>query len=1134
MEYSFVQKEISDITRQVKESLACQTIDFSQACDTFFSFRMALLFEMNGAPELADEWLEKAIEQGSAEAKIKKAHRLYFQGDHEAARRLYKESADAGVSAGFFYLAVMSYNAGQEEEAFHSLISAKELCNPEARRILSYLADTDASARDLLDKLYFKRQQECSELPAEIILGEPLQKKQILPKELAPILRTNEIRCEFFDTILPPPVAIPDESLLISREDSAFLLKLGGMFWIGNKVRENRAAAIRCFRLAAAEDMPVADYCSGLLLLSSVSPDDPDFPTAVDYMLSTARKGNIAGAQYILGLLYETGLIPNGTFENALTWYALAAQQGNLQLQCRLANEYFIGSKTKQNYAQALYWYKAASAQGDVESTYMTGKFYDEGLGTEKNLTEAIRYFQIAAENGRHEAQLRLGNIFFYGEAESVNYPESLHWYSLAAEAGLEEAQMQLALLYDQGLGVIRDPETAGKWYRAAAQKGVCKAQVRLGDIFYNGTGVEANPAEAARWYEPAAKQGDAHSQNLLAGMYFYGNGVARDRKAAEKWYRKAAEQGMPEAQYSLACLYRDTEQNHSIAAKWFREAAHYGNQEAQYELGRIYSSGTGVPVDLEESAFWFRKVAEKGHAPAQCCLGNLLRAFSQSKMEAVSWYRKAAEAGNEEAVDRLAELLYEMRPPSFSGEELVQWLTKSADHGNVNAQRSLGELFRSELLRPGEAVGWYQKAAAQGDIHSLFTLGEMYRDGNGVGKDIGQAVSFFSAAAEKGNVNARYYLAEIYNTEYKDLSAACEWYLNAAKQGHLEAQLRVGLMYLRGEAVSISHADAFKWLQKAAERGCSEAQFNLGMLFLSGKGVKQDEFEAKKWFLAAAEKGENQAQEQLLQLVRRFEESKKETQKALTPEIAPGIILELEWLPCGLFQMGSPLDEPQRNPDEILHPTEISYPFGMGKYPVTQYQYRMIMGKNPSAFEEDSHPVETVSWTEAVRFCQILTERAGASGILPEKYVYTLPTEAMWEYACRAGTSTPFHTGMVLDATMANFNTLYPYGNTKKVPSPKSTKPVGSYKPNAWGLYDMHGNVMEWCYDFSGKYPSCRVKDFAGPRFSLQRVLRGGSWQTRAGSCRSACRAGISPDAKENYIGFRVALARFSREPSS
>jgi formylglycine-generating enzyme required for sulfatase activity/tRNA A-37 threonylcarbamoyl transferase component Bud32 len=226
---------------------------------------------------------------------------------------------------------------------------------------------------------------------------------------------------------------------------------------------------------------------------------------------------------------------------------------------------------------------------------------------------------------------------------------------------------------------------------------------------------------------------------------------------------------------------------------------------------------------------------------------------------------------------------------------------------------------------------------------------------------------------------------------------------------------------------------------------------------------------------------------------------------------ITNSIGMKLAYIPAGEFAMGSPQKEANHQGDEgPQHKVRITKAFYMGAYECRQGEYEKVMGKNPSAFKDSpDHPVEQVTWDEAVEFCKRLSE-------LPDEKktgrVYRLPTEAEWEYACRAGTTTTFHYGDSLSSKQANFN------------GGKTTK-CGSYPPNAWALYDMHGNVWEWCLDGVRKYePSDKpVQDPRGPMDAGgARVARGGSWVNGAWLCRSASRS-PGPSARHYGVGFRV-----------
>jgi formylglycine-generating enzyme required for sulfatase activity len=209
--------------------------------------------------------------------------------------------------------------------------------------------------------------------------------------------------------------------------------------------------------------------------------------------------------------------------------------------------------------------------------------------------------------------------------------------------------------------------------------------------------------------------------------------------------------------------------------------------------------------------------------------------------------------------------------------------------------------------------------------------------------------------------------------------------------------------------------------------------------------------------------------------------------------------------------------------PHEVL----LTRPFYLAATPTTQEQYVKVMGVNPSRFQGAAgggpeHPAECVSWDEAAEFCARLAALPAEAG-----RTYRLPTEAEWEYACRAGAGTPFHYGEALSAREACLDGRHPYGGGARGPSAPRTARVGSYPPNAFGLYDMHGNVWEWCADWydADYYQRSPRQDPAGPPASEYRVLRGGSWRNQAATCRSAYRNALAPNQRQPFLGFRVAL---------
>jgi formylglycine-generating enzyme required for sulfatase activity len=287
-----------------------------------------------------------------------------------------------------------------------------------------------------------------------------------------------------------------------------------------------------------------------------------------------------------------------------------------------------------------------------------------------------------------------------------------------------------------------------------------------------------------------------------------------------------------------------------------------------------------------------------------------------------------------------------------------------------------------------------------------------------------------------------------------------------------------------------------------------------------------------------------------------------------LTVELGDGVTMEFVLIDPkskpdrGKFRMGSPKSErddvikkydlkPDTLDDEVDHDVELTRPFYLAMYPVTQEQYKKLIGTNPSWFQKGGRgadqlkdvkdqdtsrfPVEKVSWEDANDYCLELMKKHGAqmpAALREQRYRFALPTEAQWEYACRAGTTTPYHFGKALNGKQANCDGNYPYGTDEKGPCLERTCKVGGddsqYPANAWGLHDMHGNVWQWCEDYYGPYNEDLKKPDPVRKIKYsedRRVLRGGSWGSYPRRCRAVSRDDDAPDVRTNDVGFRVAV---------
>ena len=233
-------------------------------------------------------------------------------------------------------------------------------------------------------------------------------------------------------------------------------------------------------------------------------------------------------------------------------------------------------------------------------------------------------------------------------------------------------------------------------------------------------------------------------------------------------------------------------------------------------------------------------------------------------------------------------------------------------------------------------------------------------------------------------------------------------------------------------------------------------------------------------------------------------------------------VLFAFRWIPPGTFMMGSPETEQDRFDDEILHQVTLTQGFWMADTTVTQALWQAVMGNNPSQFQGKNHPVEQVSWQDAQAFIQKL------NSLIPG-FAAQLPSEAQWEYACRAGTATAFFFGDNITPEQVNYNGNYPYAKGQKGLYRQQTVPVQSLPANPWGLYEMHGNVWEWCRDsWQQTLPAEPVIDPPGLDTGVLRVVRSGSWNGYGSECRSAYRSGSVPVYRRNPVGFRLVLGHF------
>jgi len=388
--------------------------------------------------------------------------------------------------------------------------------------------------------------------------------------------------------------------------------------------------------------------------------------------------------------------------------------------------------------------------------------------------------------------------------------------------------------------------------------------------------------------------------------------------------------------------------------------------------------------------------------------------------------------------------------------------------------------------------------------------------------------VKRYKERAEAGIPNMQFKFARCLFEEHgvaEDKVEAVKWYRKAAEQGHTEAQFCLGVCYYTCEGAARDVVEAVRWFRKAANQGNAKAQYNLGMCYHTGEGVEKNEGLAVNWWREAAKQGHNVAQNKLrsmevednrnaqnqqVEQVRPQKPKKLKTGDTKTITLPGGATMEMIYCGPGTFTMGSPISEVGRDNDEVQHKVTLTKGFWLGKYEVTKAQWKSVMGNNPSFFGGDKGPVENVSWDDCQQFIHKVN--------LHRNYGARLPTEAEWEYACRAGSTGAYGGNGRLD-DMGWYRS-----NSKE-----SIWVVGQKRANAWGFYDMHGNVSEWCNDWRGGRYSGDVTDPLGPASDTwwfdngHHVYRGGSWDSLANWCRSAYRSTCYHSNRLKNMGFRL-----------
>ena len=523
-----------------------------------------------------------------------------------------------------------------------------------------------------------------------------------------------------------------------------------------------------------------------------------------------------------------------------------------------------LDAHRNKDYATALRELKPLAEQGDAYAQNNLGSMYESGHGVPQDNKTAVKWYRLAAEQGYTPAQVSANTLRNNLEKPQQKIAEQKPSPTVTAEkpSASSSGDFQKGMTaYDKG-----DYATALREWKPLAEQGDAGVQYNLGAMYDEGLGVPQDQKTAVKWFRLAAEQGFAGAQYKLGVRYAKGRGVPQNDKTAVKWFRLAAEQGIALAQYNLGTMYhrgKGVLQNQKTAVKWYKLAADQGLSYAQNNLGNMHRDGKGVPQNDKTATKWYGLADEQGNAFAKQRTVELEKLISQSSTKEES-----------------------------SAPEKRQYCLLGSEHshyairGNCSSKYEKGADGKGGYLI---ALHEWKLFAEEGNGYAYYNLGQIYRRGQGVPKDYKTAVKWYRRAAEYEVAGAQNSLGRMYNNGQgvkQDLKTALKWFRLAAEQGNADAQNNLGLMYNSGkrqflksdggksnqtqdEGIPQNYKIAVKWFRLAAEQGHVRAQLTLGVMYENGQGVPQNDEAAAKWYRFAAEQGNAYAQNNLKKLLK-------------------------------------------------------------------------------------------------------------------------------------------------------------------------------------------------------------------------------------------------------------------------
>ena len=392
--------------------------------------------------------------------------------------------------------------------------------------------------------------------------------------------------------------------------------------------------------------------------------------------------------QFLLGRYYEE----QEDYENSFKWCKLAADQGNSDGQCSIANAYFYGEGVEQDYEEALKWCKLAVNQDNASAQVLISYMYYNGEGVEQDYEEAFKWCKLAADQDNASAQTLIGFMYYNGEGVEQDYEEALKWYKLAAEQGHADAQYSLANCYENGLGVEEDYEEAINWFSKGAENGNSSSLYELGKLYYQGKGCiqdkakadelfneyaeneiyfytivdfyseEENFEKVFEWFSKGAENGNSRSLYELGKLYYQGKGCIQDKTKAEELFTKYGtldDDLCDDNMYDIACFYSE-HADFEKAFKWFKRGfEEIGQASSAFGLAKLYYRGEGCEQNKEKAEEYFNKSVDYYYEEdSSLCdfIGDFYKDEGDYEM-AIKWYSRAVDKGSEEAKEKLEEL---------------------------------------------------------------------------------------------------------------------------------------------------------------------------------------------------------------------------------------------------------------------------------------------------------------------------------------------------------------------------------------------------------------------------------------------------------------------------------------------